>query len=113
MLSDVVMPKMDGYELYTTIRKPHPDLPVLMMTAFHYDKDHIIKRSRLEGLEGVIFKKPVDPDRLREVILETVGNRKARYRQSLRRARGRRAPRRCAHPPRAARALPRATWRPS
>jgi hypothetical protein len=43
-----------------------------MMTAFHYDKDHIIKRSRMEGLQGVIFKKPVDPDRLRKVIAETV-----------------------------------------
>jgi hypothetical protein len=44
-----------------------------MMTAFHYDKDHIIKRARMKGLEGVIFKKPLDPDRLREVICETLG----------------------------------------
>jgi PAS domain S-box-containing protein len=76
VLSDVVMPEMDGYELYTTIRKTHPNLPVLMMTGFHYDRDHVIKRSRLQGLEGVIFKKPVDPNRLIEVIRETV--RKAR-----------------------------------
>ncbi len=73
VLSDVVMPKMDGYQLYHEIQKRHPDLPVLMMTAFHYDKDHIIKRSRMEGLEGVIFKKPVDPDRLRRTIVESVG----------------------------------------
>ncbi len=75
VLSDVVMPNMDGYELYTAIRKTHPELPVLMMTAFHYDKDHIIKRSRVEGLEGVIFKKPVDTLRLREVIVETIGGK--------------------------------------
>jgi PAS domain S-box-containing protein len=73
VLSDVVMPKMDGYELYTEIRKRRPELPVLMMTAFHYDKDHVIKRSRVEGLDGVIFKKPVDTARLREVIAESVG----------------------------------------
>ena len=72
MLSDVVMPNMDGHELYLACQEKHPDLPVLMMTAFHYDKDHIIKRSRMQGLEGVIFKKPVDPARLREVIAETV-----------------------------------------
>jgi len=72
VLSDVVMPEMDGYELYTTVHKTHPHLPVLMMTGFHYDRDHVIKRSRLEGLEGVIFKKPVDPSRLIEVIRETV-----------------------------------------
>jgi PAS domain S-box-containing protein len=75
VLSDVVMPKMDGYELYAAIRKSHPELPVLMMTAFHYDKDHVIKRSRVEGLEGVVFKKPVDTLRLREVIAESVAKR--------------------------------------
>ena len=73
VLSDVVMPNMDGYELFSAIRELHPDLPVLMMTAFHYDKDHIIKRSRLDGLEGVIFKKPVDPDRLRDALFQAVG----------------------------------------
>ena len=73
LLSDVVMPGMDGHELYLTVRSRYPDMPVLMMTAFHYDKDHIIKRSRMEGLEGVIFKKPVDPDRLRHAIAESVG----------------------------------------
>ena len=73
VLSDVVMPRMDGYELYHQVQKKYPDTPVLMMTAFHYDKDHIIKRSRMEGLEGVIFKKPVDPDRLRRTIVESVG----------------------------------------
>lgn len=72
VLSDVVMPNMDGYALFKALREHRPGLPVLMMTAFYYDKDHIIKRSRMEGLQGVIFKKPVDPDRLREVIVETV-----------------------------------------
>ena len=73
VLSDVVMPNMDGHELYRAIKRDYPDLPILLMTAFHYDKDHIIKRSRLQGLEGVIFKKPVDPGRLRTAIAEAVG----------------------------------------
>ena len=73
MLSDVVMPKMDGHQLYLKVKEDHPEMPVLMMTAFHYDKDHIIKQSRMKGLRGVIFKKPVDPARLREVIVESVG----------------------------------------
>jgi len=75
MLTDVLMPNMDGHQLYLACQESHPELPVLMMTAFHYDKDHIIKRSRMKGLEGVIFKKPVDPERLREVIAETVERR--------------------------------------
>ena len=48
----------------------YPTLPVVLMTAYFYDKDHVIKRSRLEGLEDVLFKKPVDPERLQEMILE-------------------------------------------
>ena len=67
VLTDVVMPEMDGHELFCEIRQRFPGLPVLMMTAFHHDKDHIIKRSKLRGLDGVIFKKPVDPARLRQV----------------------------------------------
>jgi DNA-binding NtrC family response regulator len=73
---------MDGHELYCAIHARHPGLPVLMMTAFHYDKDHIIKRSRMEGLEGVVFKKPVDPERLRQVIAETVAAARARSERS-------------------------------
>ncbi len=73
LLTDVVMPKMDGHELFLALKESHPQLPVLMMTAFHYDKDHIIKRSKMKGLDGVVFKKPVDPDRLRERIAEVVG----------------------------------------
>jgi PAS domain S-box-containing protein len=70
VLSDVVMPDMDGYELYQTVKKNMPELPVVLMTAFNYDKDHIIKRSCLEGLQGVIFKKPVNPAMLKKVLLQ-------------------------------------------
>ena len=70
VLSDVVMPDMDGYELYQASKKKMPDLPVVLMTAFNYDRDHIIKRSCLEGLQGVIFKKPVNPVILKKLLLQ-------------------------------------------
>lgn len=70
VLSDVVMPDMDGYELYSTVKKQNPALPVVLMTAFYYDKDHVIKRSCLDGLRGVIYKKPIDPVRLKKIILQ-------------------------------------------
>jgi hypothetical protein len=38
------------------------------MTAYYHDKDHIIKRSRMKGLEGSVFKKPINPDHLKKVI---------------------------------------------
>jgi CheY-like chemotaxis protein len=72
VLTDVVMPNMDGHELFLEIQKRWPGLPVLMMTAFHYDKDHIIKRSKLAGLATVLFKKPVDPEKLRQKLVEAV-----------------------------------------
>jgi PAS domain S-box-containing protein len=68
VLSDVVMPDLDGYELFQEARRRHPRLPVVLMTAFHFDKDHVIKRSRMAGLDDVIYKKPIDPPRLRELI---------------------------------------------
>jgi PAS domain S-box-containing protein len=68
VVSDVVMPDLDGYQLFEEIKRRHPGLPVVLMTAFHFDKDHVIKRSRLAGLEDVVYKKPIDPPRLREII---------------------------------------------
>jgi PAS domain S-box-containing protein len=70
VLSDVVMPDIDGYQLYQRVKKDAPELPVILMTAFNYDKDHIIKRSCLEGLQGVIFKKPVNPMLLKKALLQ-------------------------------------------
>jgi CheY-like chemotaxis protein len=68
VISDVVMPEMDGYEFYLHVKQEMPQIPVVLMTAYYYDKDHIIKRSKLRGLEGAIFKKPVNPDKLRQLL---------------------------------------------
>ncbi len=73
VVSDVVMPDMDGYNLVSEIRNRYPDLPVVLMTAYYYDKDHVIKRSKANGLRDVIFKKPIDPDRLIQLIAARVG----------------------------------------
>jgi PAS domain S-box-containing protein len=69
VISDVVMPEMDGYEFYLHVKQEMPHIPVVLMTAYYYDKDHIIKRSKLKGLEGAIFKKPVNPAKLRQMLV--------------------------------------------
>jgi PAS domain S-box-containing protein len=69
VVSDVVMPDLDGYDLFMEVKRRGPT-PVLLMTGYYYDRDHVIKRSRLEGLEGVLFKKPVDPERLKKLARE-------------------------------------------
>jgi PAS domain S-box-containing protein len=70
VISDVVMPEMDGYEFYLRVKQQRPDLPVILMTAYYYDKDHIMKRARIRGLEGALFKKPVNPSKLRALLLQ-------------------------------------------
>jgi PAS domain S-box-containing protein len=70
IISDVVMPEMDGYDFYMKVKEEMPKLPVILMTAYYYDKDHILKRSRLKGLEGALFKKPVNPGKLRQMLLQ-------------------------------------------
>jgi PAS domain S-box-containing protein len=78
VLSDVVMPEMDGYELFQAARREAPDTPVVLMTAFYYDQDHVIKRSRMEGLDGVLFKKPVNPERLVKTLAELINRARPR-----------------------------------
>ncbi len=71
VVSDVVMPDMDGYDLYMELKERRPELPVILMTGYLYDRDHVIKRSKLAGLDGkVLYKKPIDPERLIAIILE-------------------------------------------
>jgi CheY-like chemotaxis protein len=74
VLSDVVMPDMDGYDLFQSLQHSRPELPVVLMTAYYYDKDHVLKRSKAGGLKDVIFKKPIKPARLLELIDARVGN---------------------------------------
>ena len=72
VVSDVVMPDLDGYDLFMEVRR-RGTTPVILMTGYYYDRDHVIKRSRLEGLESVIFKKPIDPARLKAMIRTLTG----------------------------------------
>ncbi len=69
VVSDVVMPDMDGYDLYMELKERQPTLPVILMTGYLYDRDHVIKRTKLAGLAtGVLFKKPIDLERLKTII---------------------------------------------
>lgn len=69
VVSDVVMPEMDGYDLYMELKERVPSLPVILMTGYLYDRDHVIKRSKLAGLAtGVLYKKPIDLERLKSII---------------------------------------------
>jgi PAS domain S-box-containing protein len=49
VVSDVVMPDMDGYDLYMELKERRRELPVILMTGYLYDRDHVIKRTQARG----------------------------------------------------------------
>jgi FixJ family two-component response regulator len=67
VLTDIAMPDMDGYELFWRIKDYNPDLPVIMMTGFGYDPNHVLVRSKQDGLKDILFK-PFDTEKLVELI---------------------------------------------
>ena len=56
VLTDIAMPDMDGYELFWRIKDHDPELPVIMMTGFGYDPNHVLVRAKSDGLQDVLFK---------------------------------------------------------
>ncbi len=63
MLSDVRMPRMDGFALLKAAKKAYPRLAVVMMTGF--SQDYAIKEVVSLGAEGYLSK----PFRCEEVLL--------------------------------------------
>jgi CheY-like chemotaxis protein len=62
ILSDINMPGMDGLALLREIKRRHPDLPVMMVTAYGDDE----RRRRASELGAFEFiTKPVDFDQLK------------------------------------------------
>ena len=67
VLSDIRMPRRNGYEVFSGVRDLSPDTKVILMTAFGYDPDHTLVRSAREGLTKVLFK-PFDMEDLHEAV---------------------------------------------
>jgi CheY-like chemotaxis protein len=59
LLTDVIMPKMDGVALYRQTRKAYPKLITILMTA--YAADELIQDGMAEGIKTVLTK-PIDID---------------------------------------------------
>ncbi len=57
LLTDVIMPEMDGVALYLAAKKIYPKLTAILMTA--YSADELIQKGMKEGIKTVL-NKPVD-----------------------------------------------------
>jgi CheY-like chemotaxis protein len=71
LVSDVIMPKIDGKRLYEKIRKIRPDMKVLLMSG--YTNDIFIERGILEN-EYSFMKKPVMPSDLLKATRDILDN---------------------------------------
>ena len=67
VVTDIAMPDMDGYELYWRIKDHDPDIPVIMMTGFGYDPNHVLVRAKSDGMRDVLYK-PFAVEKLIELI---------------------------------------------
>ena len=67
LLSDIVMPNMDGYELVEASLKLRPELKVVMMTAYAADRP---PPAALKAREIRTLVKPFDPDRMCTLIVD-------------------------------------------
>jgi len=67
VLSDIMMPDHNGYEVFAVARRTCPGVPVILMTGFGYDPHHSIVRAHEEGLQSVLFK-PFQVERLLDEV---------------------------------------------
>jgi DNA-binding NtrC family response regulator len=67
LLSDIVMPNMNGYELVEASLKMRPELKVLMMTAYPTDRP---PPSAMKAREIRTLIKPFDPDRMCDLVVD-------------------------------------------
>ena len=65
ILSDINMPGMDGLTLLRAIKEQHPDMPVMMVTAYGDDER---RRQASEFGAAEFITKPVDFESLRQQL---------------------------------------------
>ena len=79
ILTDLRMPKLNGLELLEQVRRRHPEIPVVMLTA------HGTVGSAVEALKQGAFDyltKPFDPDDVRQVMEKAVSTRRLAAREA-------------------------------
>ena len=73
VLTDIVMPDMDGLELLSHVKSHYPNIPVIMVTgrASNESKNEVLEK----GAEGLILK-PYTRNQLMTIVNETLAKQK-------------------------------------
>ncbi|MBF0343405.1 MAG: response regulator [Nitrospirae bacterium] len=69
VITDLMMPDMDGFELLSTIRNKWPSLKVVVMTGYGTDETNV---KSVELGADVFLKKPFLPEQLLTVASSTI-----------------------------------------
>lgn len=69
VITDILMPEVDGLEIVRTLRKDHPQLAIIAMSAGsrRLSADHMLNVARLLGAHAQLFK-PFDDEQLSEAV---------------------------------------------
>lgn len=69
---DIMMPKLDGYTACDTLRKVHPELPIVMLSA--KDRDEDVREAWDWGADHYLTK-PFDVEELLRVVRSLLAQR--------------------------------------
>jgi CheY-like chemotaxis protein len=69
LLSDVLMPKMNGVELAVAIQKMHPATKILLFSG-QAGISEILLRGQRQGLKYELIAKPIHPRKLIQILKE-------------------------------------------
>ncbi len=72
VLSDIIMPVMDGFEMIETVRSENPDMIIIAMTAI-YSGENVTKVME-KGADAYLLK-PFDIDQLEQTIKKLLKNK--------------------------------------
>ncbi len=67
VVTDIAMPDMNGYELYTRIKEYDENIAVIMITGFGYDPNHVLVKTK-QTAEVDIFYKPFKTEDMAKLI---------------------------------------------
>jgi DNA-binding response OmpR family regulator len=68
VLLDIVMPHMDGFELYEEVKKIDPNVKVCFMTAYDVNYESLRDIFETPDIDGTYFKKPFEIEELIEYL---------------------------------------------
>jgi DNA-binding NtrC family response regulator len=73
-LLDVVMPEMDGFELYDKLKKIDSNLKICFVTAYGVNYKSLLNIFDKPDIDGAYFKKPIEIEKLVKYINKELNN---------------------------------------